>query len=159
MKLKKLGVLVFFVGTTYGMIRQFKKRIDQVEMEQARTDKFRGYYDVLNRWLMIRQEGRSLEEFFVENNYKTLAIYGMGELGRRLYQETKNYDSVDVKYGIDANEMNFEDEFPVRKLSDTLEKVDVVVVTAIADFDDIEIELQEYYDCPIISLADMIEQI
>ena len=42
-------------------------------------------YMAFDQWLRIRQEGKTLVEFFEKNGYKTVAIYGMKELGERLY--------------------------------------------------------------------------
>ena len=37
-----------------------------------------------------------------------------------------------------------------------LEEVDVIIVTAIHYYDEIEREMSEYVDCPIVSLEDVI---
>ena len=42
-------------------------------------------YMAFDQWLRIRQEGKTLVDFFEKNDYKTVAIYGMKELGERLY--------------------------------------------------------------------------
>ena len=34
-------------------------------------------YMAFDQWLRIRQEGKTLVEYFEKNNYKTVAIYGM----------------------------------------------------------------------------------
>ena len=47
--------------------------------------KMTSYYFLFNQWLIVRQSGKTLAEFFEKNNYKTIAIYGMKEFGERLY--------------------------------------------------------------------------
>lgn len=47
----------------------------------------------------------------------------------------------------------------VVSLNDYLERVDVVVVTAITFFDDIKEKLSKKLDCPIISLEDILYEV
>ena len=110
---------------------------------------------MLNQWLCIKQEGKSLDEYFKENNYKTVAIYGMGEMGNRLYDELKNTD-IEVKYAIDKNASSTYSELDVKEIDDELPEVDVVVVTATFAFDDIVEDIQDKFVCPIVSLEDVV---
>ena len=83
-----------------------------------------------DQWLRIRQEGKTLVDFFEKNDYKTVAIYGMKELGERLYDELEN-SGITVKYIIDKNADTIYADVDVLTPDDELEPVDVVVVTAI----------------------------
>ena len=42
-------------------------------------------FKILNKWLNLNHDGKSLQKYFDDNYIKTVAIYGMGELGKRLY--------------------------------------------------------------------------
>ena len=103
----------------------------------------------------MKQEGKSLVAFFEQNDYKTVAIYGMKELGERLYDELKD-TGIEVKYMIDKNADTIYADVDVVEPEDTLEEVDVIVVTAIHYFDEIEEALAEKIDCPVISLEDIV---
>lgn len=83
-----------------------------------------------------------------------IAIYGMGDIGKNLLADLRD-SSVKVDYAIDKVVTNTED---IRVVSpeEKLEKVDAIVVTAIAYFDDINDNLSSKTDCPIISLEDII---
>lgn len=120
-----------------------------------KIDKFKSYYNLLNQWLILKQEGKTLAKYFEENNYKSIAIYGMGEMGNRLYEELKN-SSITVKYAIDKNAGNTYAELDVFEVEDELSEVDAIVVTAIFAFDEIEQELNNKVDFPILSLEDVI---
>lgn len=130
----------------------------QVSQKTEKVNKFKGYYTMLNQWLLLKQEGRSLEEYFVVNGYKTIAIYGMGEMGNRLYDELKN-TSIEVKCGIDKNALSTYSELEVIDLDDEIPEVDAVVITATFAFDEIEEELSEKISCPIVSLDDAVYEI
>ncbi len=116
------------------------------------------YYHLYDQWLSIRQQGKSLVEYFEKNNYKTVAIYGMKELGERLYDELKSSD-VTVKYFIDKNADELYADVDILTPDEELELVDVIVVTATYYFDDIEETLSEKVEYPIVSLEDIIYEV
>lgn len=74
-------------------------------------------------------------------NYKSIAIYGMRELGTILYKELEDSDTT-VNYFIDRQYSVCEMGVPVYNPCDELPDVDVVVITAIHYFDDIAYSLQ-----------------
>lgn len=117
--------------------------------------KLKEFYDVLVQWVSLKQEGKSLASYFEENNYKTVAIYGMKELGERLYDELRNSD-IEVKYIIDKNADAIYSEIDVITPDEKLPKVDVIVVTAIHYYDEIEEMLTEKVNYPVVSLEDIV---
>ena len=127
--------------------------------ETKKIEKFKGYYQLLNQWLILKQEDKLLAQYFIDNNYKTVAIYGMGELGKRFYAELKNNDKVQVKYAVDQNTANIYAELKVLTLEDKMPKVDVIVVTATFAFYEIEKKLSEKVACPIVSLEEIVSEI
>lgn len=116
------------------------------------------FYNVLNEWLMLKQEGKSLVDYFERNQYKTIAIYGMKELGERLLDELKKSD-VKVVYAIDKNADAIYADIDIVTPDNDLPKVDVIVVTAIHYFNEIEELLAEKVDYPIISIEDVVYEI
>ena len=120
--------------------------------------KVHALYMAFDQWLRIRQEGKTLVEYFEKNNYKTVAIYGMKELGERLYDELEN-SGIDVRYIIDKNAESIYADVDVITPDDDLEPVDVIVVTAIYYFDEIEEMLSEKVDYPVVSLEDILYEV
>lgn len=151
----KKGILGFAVGAVAGYVGKVVLDNKQESETQAKVDKFKGYYNMLNHWLALRQSGKSLVEYFEKNDYKTIAIYGMGEMGSRLCEELNGSDIV-VQYGIDKKLAGFSSNINIVDVDDDLGGVDVVVVTSIFAFDEIEEELRGRVDCPIVSLDDII---
>ena len=115
-------------------------------------------FQILNRWLFLSQNGKTLIPFFHNNFIKNIAIYGMGVLGERLYDELKNSDIV-VKYGIDriAKSKNISGI----KIYDIDEKyfhnIDVIVVTPVQDYWAIVELLEQRTEAVILSLDDIVE--
>lgn len=128
------------------------------EVTNQKVDKFKGYYNLLNQWLSLKHQGINLEKYFTDNNYKTIAVYGMGELGNRLCDELKG-TSVDIKYAIDKNAAAVYSDVNVVDVEDVADDVDVIVVTAVFAMEDIEKELEEYVSCPIVSLEDVVYEL
>lgn len=112
-------------------------------------------YMAFDRWLQIRQTGKSLVEYFQRYNYKGVAIYGMKELGERLYDELKGSE-IEVSYIIDKNADIIYADVDVITPDKELPPVDIIVVTAIYYFDEIEEMLREKVDCPVVSLDDIL---
>ena len=155
MKKGIVGVFGVLAGAVAGGMGSSYFNNKVINEKQKKIDKFKGYYNMLNQWLMLKQEGKSLEKYFEDNNYKTIAIYGMGEMGNRLYDELKETE-IEVKYAIDKNAAGAYSELDIRELEDELEEVDAVIVTATFAFDEIEGELGNIFSCPIISLDDVV---
>lgn len=154
MKKGIIATIAAIAGAAGGIV--IGKAGNKALMEKAKkVDKFKSYYNLLNHWLDLKREGRSPIEYFHENHIKTIAVYGMGELGNHLYHELKDTD-VELKYAIDKDTGAYSEGVEVYSLDDSLESVDAIVVTAIFAFHEIEEELSNKMNCQIISLEDVI---
>ena len=89
------------------------------------------------------------------NGYRTVAVYGMKELGELLYEELRNAD-VRVEYVVDQFREPIFIDVPVLKPDEPLPPVDVVIVTAVHYFEEIRESLKDKIDCPIWSLEDVL---
>lgn len=134
------------------MATNYKKKLNA---KDAAFNKLVALYYAYDRWLIVRQQGKSLVEYFEKNQYKTVAIYGMKELGERLYDELKD-SGIMVKYIIDRNAESIYADVDVITPDEDLDPVDVIVVTAITYFDEIEEMLSEKVDYPVVSLEDIL---
>lgn len=152
---KRTAVLTTVLGGLTGAVVTGKIVGKEVQTKGEKINKFKGYYSMLNQWLALKQKGKSLAEYFVSNEYKEMCIYGMGEMGNRLYDELKNTE-IKVKYAIDKDAASTYSELDVKEIDDDLPEVDVVVVTATFAFDDIVEDIQDKFSCPIVSLEDVV---
>ena len=116
------------------------------------VEKFRLYYLTLNLWLDMKQNGIRVDHYLKSQSIKTVAIYGMKELGDRLYAELKDTD-VHVSYVIDKNPVlgDFELYHDASMASD----VDLIIVTAEYDYYEIKKTLSER-GIPVMSLLELI---
>lgn len=145
-------------GGVAGATAVGKKMGKKTKKAQGYADKHLALFQMMSQWVRVKQEGKNLSAYFEKNGYKKIAIYGMSYAGETLLEELKGSD-IKVCYGIDKNADSIYADIDVVTLDDNLEEVDAVVVTAITFFDEIEEELSEKVDCPIISLEDILYEV
>ena len=127
----------------------------EMTLRDKKINKFKEYYNLSNRWLSLKMNGRALNEYFKKNHYKKIAIYGVGELGKRLVEEMVG-TSIEITYALDKDAGGDILGIPVLDCEDDLNEVDVIVVTPIFDFDSICEKLGKHTNMKIISLTDVI---
>lgn len=126
-----------------------------IKYNEQKAFKFKAYYNMLNQWLSFKQNGKGLESYFIKKGYEEIAIYGMGEVGNRLYDELKA-TRIKVQYVIDKNAENTYSELDVYNLEDDLPNVDAIIVSPVFAFNEIKEQLSKKVDFPIINLEDVV---
>lgn len=145
------GVMIGIIGT-----RDIKKV--QIQKLQQISDKHLSLFLMMNRWVKVKQEGKELASYFKQKGYHEIAVYGMGYAGETLVNELEN-SNIKIKYGIDRKYDTMQFKFNIFSPNDMLENVDAIVVTSIVFFTEIEIQLSQKINCPIISLEDILFEI
>lgn len=113
------------------------------------------FYHILIRWMQLEQEKKSLAEYFEQNEYQTVAVYGMKEIGVLLCNQLRR-EGIDVRYAIDRNADKINANIEIVKPTSKMLEVDVIVVTATHYFDSIYIELRELTEAEIVSITDIL---
>jgi hypothetical protein len=122
-------------------------------------NKYKLYCNLFTSWIVYKNKGKTVAEYFKDRNYKSIAIYGLGRLGICLYGELQTCD-IDVKYAIDSNAEHFSYlDIPVIPLTGNFEIVDAIVVANIEQFDKISAGLHKKGSFNVISLEDIIGSI
>lgn len=155
MKKMFISILSAFAGAVFGAVAVGKMSRDKTQKIQSISDKHLTLYLMMNQWVKVKQEGKNLADYLEKNDYSTIAVYGMNYAGSTLINELKNRN-ITVKYGIDRNVDSIYADVDLVSVSDDLEPVDAVIVTAVTFFDEIETVLSGKVDCPILSLEDIL---
>lgn len=145
-------------GAVAGGVATSSIYLKKIDVAADKHKKIVSYYQLFNQWLMVRQEGKTLVEYFERNHYRTVAIYGMKEFGERLFDELSDSDIM-VKYIIDKNTDAVYADVDVITPDGEMPPVDVIVVTATHYFDEIEAELCEKVEYPVVSLEDILFEV
>lgn len=110
---------------------------------------------VYNQWMVTKQEGKQITDYFHKEGIRSIAIYGMSYLGERLYDELKNTD-IEVKYAIDKNADKIYAEIDILPPDGELPKVDAIVVTPVFFYSEIESMLRTKTNAEIVSFEDIL---
>lgn len=155
MKKGWIVVLSACMGAITGGGIVWNKQTTRLKKIEKCSDKHLTLFLMMNQWVMVKQSGKKLSDYFIEKNYRKIAVYGMSYVGRTLVEELKNTE-VSVVYGIDKNARSIYADVKVLSMEDELEEIDAVVVTAVTFFEEAKTELCRKINCPVISLKDIL---
>lgn len=158
MKKGIISVLSAVTGAAIGAGAVGKSERGKTNAANALAEKHLALFLMMDQWVKVKQEGKSLATYLEKNGYKRIAIYGMSYAGETLVDELKG-SGIEVAYGIDKNAELIYADVDILTVDDDFAPVDAIVVTAITFFDEIEDMLSEKVDCPIISLEDILYEV
>lgn len=155
--MKKSIIGAILAGTVIGgsIIGNWKdKKIKQKEEQEL---KYAELTRLLAQWVNLKQDKKELKRYFIENNFKRIAVYGVSYVGKCLIHELRNTE-IEVAYVIDqwGDAIDLEEQIRLVHPDDEMELVDAVIVTSVYYFEQIEKKMQEKIDCPIISISDIV---
>lgn len=130
----------------------------EVESYTRNYRKYMYLFKIMCQWMHIKNRKKEISDWIKTVGWKRIAIYGMGEIGKVLLEELKNSD-IDVAYGIDKQGDDMHIDIPVCKISDNLEVVDGIIVTAVTYFDEVKKELQNHINIPVVSIKDILDEL
>ncbi len=150
-----LTVVPACVGVGLGIVAGRRMMKQAVAKEKLYAGKHLAILQLFNQWMVTKQEGKSIAEYLQKSGIRTVAIYGMSYVGERLYDELKD-SGIAVKYVIDKNADGIYAEVDVLGPKEDLPEVDLIIVTAVFFYDEIEKDLEKVTACRISSLEDIL---
>ena len=113
------------------------------------------YLDMMNQWIILKQEGKSITSYIGKQGWRLIAVYGMGIYGRHIVRELEGTNCI-VAYGIDRKVEGEYKGIKIFKPSGYLPEADVVINSVIYEQNNIEISICGTISCPLVSLEDII---
>lgn len=160
--MKKIkGIILFLAGSAAGFAAKYildQKQGSGDGSQRIRADKNASVIATLNQLFMAVQNKRDVAGYLISKGYKKIAIYGMGNVGRRLL-DILNDSEVEVLYGIDAKAENIAERVQVISVEEIKEEPDLVIVTPVFSYEEIKTNLQEKVGCKIISVESLLNDI
>lgn len=148
-----LGISAICGVSIYRLLGHMQRELAGYRRE---TDKFKDNFQLLSHWLEVKNDGGSASEYFKDQGYGRIAVYGMGELANRLCEDLEG-TGVEIAYGIDQDVCNTISRMDrVYSPDDNLEEVDAVIVTPFYAMDQIKSRLAAKVQCPVISLEEVV---
>lgn len=128
----------------------------QVDVKKMETEviKYISLFQLMNYWLILKQKNFSIGKLLKQKGYKHIAVYGMSHVGLSLLDDLR--EEVIIDYTIDRNDNISYTDIKIVSPEEALNEVDVVVVTALDDYYEIEKKLKEKISCPVLSLEDLL---
>ena len=161
---KSILEMISFLEINHILKRDF---IEELRRKECKIDAIARQYmnmvKIYDYWMYLKNKGIKLEQYFVNHKYRTIAVYGMNYIGNRIYDELLN-TSIKVYFGIDMAGNSIEYEIPIlnMKSSEFIEKVqdiDVIVVTALASYQQILVELRKICNNPVVSIEQILSEL
>ncbi len=128
------------------------------EKAEIQLDKFRNYTRILQQWIAVKQIQISFASWFEENHFHKIAVYGLGRIGQLFINELAD-SNVEISFGIDKGQIAGISNLKVISPEDKFDEADLIVVTAMAEFQEIKKRLREKCSCPVVSLEDIIYEL
>lgn len=122
------------------------------------SDPVRGrnqYQKIINKWEQLSEHSWDIKTYFTNKGIKKLAIYGMGNLGCKLY-DAINSPEIQVVYVVDRESRYLSEVVCIKKTTEELSGIDMLVITV----SDEEAELVNYYkdrlDVPVVGISEIV---
>lgn len=145
------GLMGSFIG---GICLGRWSRKEDLTTERKRVKKFEDYFSILNSWLKLSNRGDRVQDYFLKNSFRRVGIYGMGELGKRLYEELEKSD-VEIVFAMDKGGYNLPNGLRMVNETEEIPSVDVIVVTPTFDYSNIENSLKQRTHNKIVSISEL----
>jgi glycosyltransferase involved in cell wall biosynthesis len=123
---------------------------------QTQYQKSEAAFQILIKWLKMKQKGHHLSEYFINNNIKNVTIYGMSNIGCCLYDELENSD-IEIRYIIDKNPNGMENIIDMASLDNEL-ITDVIVVTVAMGAEQIIDEIRSKGYQKVIGINEILDE-
>lgn len=133
-------------------------RIVMKKLIETQNYKLVLFYDLLVKWLNLELSNCPIKNYFLMRNYNKVIVYGIKELGDLLIKELER-DGIYVVCGIDKEARYIIQNVTIIEPNDNIPDADIIVVTAIAAFNEIKNDLSEKTKIPIVSLSEVIEEL
>lgn len=150
-----IGILIGITGG--GILTIYISNTQKKDMEAITFNyyKFVKFYYLLSNWLKNKNKSNNLGEELIKRGYRSVAIYGMKEIGELLLEELRQ-NGVDVKYAIDKNADNIYAPIDIYTIEESKGEVDAIIVTAISNYEEIRDELVNITRSEVISIEELI---
>lgn len=141
------------------LYRKWLYRESDIVFTSPREVRLKMYNEVYCNWIGLRNNGIFLEDIFLRKGWYDIALYGVGDLAKLLYDELEScVGKVKVVYALDRNKVSYKN-LRVLSLHDKLERVDQIIVTIPDKYDEIKESVEKVTDMEIINVRDLLSEV
>lgn len=134
-------------------VAKIRENVEKEKLIYKQEEVIRTY----NKWMDHFREKKTIESFLLNNQFNTVAVYGIGRLGKQLYHELIN-SKVCVSYIIDQKAQLDRTYDRVRCYSpdENLPEVDMIIVTVPGEDNFIISQLKKGNKCQVRSIKEIL---
>lgn len=132
--------------------------ISDREAEKNTTLRYYSHYLIQDRWMENYAQGKRADDYLKFRNILSVAIYGIGQFGKRLYDELE-HSTIMVSYFLDAaSGCSYKglDAIQFTKDLRSLPQVDAIIITPVQYYKSIKSSLESVTDIRLMSLAEIV---
>lgn len=146
------AVLLLYVACFFCITRK------ELEREKAGVKKMGGVLALANQIIRANSRGKTISGNIEELGIRTVAIYGMGEIGERMMEDILLNSSVKLLYGIDVKASELYMAVPVYTLDQAagMEKPDLILLTVGGGSDSLKKEIREKMSCEVMTIGELL---
>jgi len=158
MKKIMLCIVSAIGGAISGIYWMIKKCEPELMNKDNRIKRNAQNFRLACKWIAIIQSGKHIKDYFTEQGIETVAVYGLGELGKCLLLELEQSD-IKIAYLIDKNQNRKIEKYAFFSSEEYLPEVQAIVVTPSYDFTEISENLKKHTKTEILSIEDILNQL
>lgn len=152
-----ISVVSFCVGICAGVLLK-KDESNKIRRDLQRyeslSNKHLDLYILMCLWMKKKIEGKSVAEYLMQLNIKKIAIYGCSYLGKLLKKELDE-SGIEITCFMDQNPGEYEGII-IKEPEETVTDVELIIVTPITFFNEIQEKLLEKTLAEVVSLQEII---
>lgn len=146
----------YFLNSLKGRYSELNK-INAIK-KVIKEDKNRNgrYILIYAKWEEIRRAGYNISKYFTDRKVSSIAIYGMGNLGCRLFNELEK-SQINIKYVVDRDICYLSEFIEVRTPDESLDNVDMLIVAVAKEENEIISYYRKRCKLCVIGLSEILE--
>ena len=121
-------------------------------------DRYRSYWQIMDKWICLLEEEKTIAQYFEKRNIETIALYGVGMMGRHLIKQLE-HSHIKIAYGIDIRGNDEQQQFPIFNKYPEGYDVDAIIITVTYETYPIYTTLEKEANCSIILLEEIIGEL
>ena len=138
----------------------FEDSVEKFEIGRIQLlDKFRKMFFLCDTWMKLNRSGKTISQYLKKNNKMNICIYGVGYIGKALFEELK-MNNINVIGAFDRNAEYIEDiGIKISSQVVPIDDAELVIVTMVENTSELCTCLLEKMGIPVITISELLNEV